>query len=267
MDNELIVSIFLICVILLSIDIFRRVIGELFRIQRQQKVAKEMRRLRKPVQPWVTILLYGDTSKTEITEKSLRKNRYHNYDTVLIGPRARTYQTAYRKSKRGKIIIPLPMGIEVDPNFIKRTVAMKEDRRSWKVEVEQSIREATGLTEIVTRLQKILWGRPIKIEAFISADLKKKKIQNPHTILPVITGVLAQLISIGLIVAGISFSDLTVLWYAWVLVSAYLFILVWFSNGIKISERLSLSMAIPSALFLIPVTSSIEGFFQLSSRK
>lgn len=267
MDDELIVSIFLVCMILLSVDIFRRIFTEIFRIQNQQENTKVMRRLRKPTQPWVTVLLYGDSSKLEMTMKALRKSRYHNYDYVVVGPRARTYQTAYRKSKRGKIVIALPMGVQVDPNFIKRTVAMKQDRRTWKVEVEQPVYEANSFVEIITRIQAILWRRPVKVEAFIAADLRKKVIQKRNSVLPLLSAVITQTIGIGLIIAGIIYADLTVLWYAWILVSSYILILIWFHYNVRLSERFSLSLAVPSALFLIPVASAVQGISQLSTRK
>lgn len=251
----------------LSADIFRRIFSEIFHIQRQQKARKIMRQLRKPVQPWVTILLYGESDGLETTLRSLRKSHYHNYDIVTVGHRAQTYQTAYRKSKRGKIVIPLEAGVEVDPAFIKRAVAMKDGERSWKVEIKVSLLEVDSFNKVITCLQKILWKQSRRVEVFIAAELKKKKINRRSSVLPKLTPVLTQVIAIGLIVAGVTAADLLVLWYAWILVSAYTLTLVWLSSDVRMAQRASLSLAVPSALFLVPVASIIEGIFQLSTRK
>ncbi|MGH7218504.1 MAG: hypothetical protein ACREGE_03640, partial [Candidatus Microsaccharimonas sp.] len=66
--------------------------------------------------------------------------------------------------------------------------------------------------------------------------------------------------------------------YSWLLLSAYLLVLIWLASPARLGydvrlgrvavyRKLQLSFAVPSALFLVPVASCIGGIFQLSTRK
>lgn len=256
-------------IVLVSADSMRRALSELARIRYEQKLRPVLRRLRKPVQPWVTVIIYRASTSDELekTLTSLRYSRYHAYDVVVVGPRAKTYQTAYRKSKRGKIIVCLPAGQTVDPGFIKRAVAMQQGRRTWRVALNEPVRQAEGLVGIVMQLRAIIWGKPALVDVCTSAALRNKRIEPTGFSLAHYSAELTQATVVAASVTAVIIEGWDALWYIWLLVSVYLFMLVWIRYDVVRKARLRVSFAIPSALFLLPVASVIQGVFQLYSRK
>lgn len=270
MHSEGLAIILLGFVILASADIMRRAAGQIIRMRRFVQLRTTMRHLRRPVQPWVTVIIYGkrDDAHYDASFRSVRRNRYHAYDIVTVGPRAKTYQTAYRKSKRGKLVIYLPAGQVIDRNLIKRAVALHITQREWRVAVEPLPTRVYGLLGILQELRDMIWGRPMVVEASISAALRYKKIPDSHAVysqkvIPAAHHVIAVL----LIAIAVWYEGLDVLWYIWVIVTAYLLVLIWLRYETTPSERWKLSFVVPSALFLLPVSSIIMDLFQLFTRK
>lgn len=270
MRSEGLAIILLGLVILASADIMRRAAGQIIRMRRLVQLRATMRRLRRPVQPWVTVIIYGkrDNAQYEASLRSVRRNRYHAYDIVTVGPRAKTYQTAYRKSQRGKLVIYLPAGCVVDRNFIKRAVALRTTQCEWRVAIELLPARVYGLLGILQELRDTVWARPMVVEASISAALRYKKIPDSRAVYSqkVVSNTL-HVIAVLLIAIAVWYEGSDALWYIWVIVTIYLLILIWLRYETTPSERWKLSFVVPSALFLLPVSSIIVAFFQLFTRK
>jgi len=269
MHNTVIVMVLLVLIILASVDVMRRAVLQVIQTQRQRRIQASVRRLRRPVQPWVTVIVYGNSidEEREATLRSLQRSRYYSYDVVFVGPRARTYQTAYRKSKRGKIVIYLQAGCVVDPSLIKRAVALSQNKREWRVSVLLKPAKITGFMGIIHQLQHVLWGRPIVVGACSAAALRQKKIPARRARPPRLIPAAMQIIMGVIIITAVTYEGLSALWYGWLIVSSYLLLLIWLHYEMNRAQRWKLSFAAPSALFLLPVSSIIEGSLQLYARK
>lgn len=270
MRSEGLAMVLLVLVMIASLDIMRRSVGQVIQTRHIARVRAAMRRLRRPVQPWVTVIIYGkkDEASYAATLRSLKRSHYYAYDIVTVGPRARFYQTAYRKSQRGKLVLCLPSGCVVDRNLIKRAVALHEGRREWQVAVEPQPIRAIGLTAMIRELGNMVWGRHIVVEACVAAALRHKEVpmMNSFTVQKTVPA-LIQIVAVGLSAAAVWAEGLDALWYIWLLVSVYLLALIWLQYETIATERWKVSFLVPSALFLLPVSSIIVASLQLFARK
>jgi len=269
MHNTWIAIVLLGLIILASVDVMRRAVLQVIQMRHQHHLKAIMRRLRRAAQPWVTVIVYGNGTEREreATLRSLRRSRYYAYDVVFVGPRAKTYQTAYRKSKRGKIVICIQAGCVVDPSFIKRAVALRQGQREWVVSVLPKPVKITGFMGIIHQLQYVLWGRPIVSKACNAAALRQKKVPISHARLSRLVPEAMQILLVGMIASAVIYEGFRALWYGWLIVCSYLLVLIWLHYGMNQAQRWKLSFAVPSALFVLPVSSIIEGSLQLYTRK
>ncbi|MGH7218690.1 MAG: hypothetical protein ACREGE_04590, partial [Candidatus Microsaccharimonas sp.] len=191
MSDEWLLAIGFGGVLLLALDITRRAFMEMQRLEWEQRIKREMRRLRAPKQPWVTVLLYG---KDEIilgkTLRQIQRNRYARYDVTRVKKHtAAGYRTAYRKSKRGEIILCVQAGDEIDTQCIKRAVAIrtlqsnqhKQDKQSWRVPITSPTFFESGIRGIAQQLRFVLWRRPASVVlAFTRQGLRARtQVQAP----------------------------------------------------------------------------------------
>lgn len=270
MDNQWLVMALLVLVMLASLDIIRRSVGQVIQTRHIARLHAVMRRLRRPAQPWVTVIIYGkkDEAGYAATVRSLRRSRYYAYDVVTVGPRARTYQTAYRNSQRGKLVLCVPSGCVVDRHLIKRAVALREERREWQVAIEPQLVRAIGLVAMIRELGNMIWGRHIVVDACVAAALRHKEVpmMNGFSVqkaVPAIVQILAVIVS----VAVVWVEGLDALWYVWLLLSVYVLALIWLHYETVPAERWKMTFLVPSALFLLPVSSIIVASLQLFARK
>lgn len=173
MNSQLLLFIFLILAVLLSFDIIRRAIMTVFDEKNEQTVRVMMRRLRRPKQPHVTVLVYGrnNAEALERTVRQVQQNQYASFDIVAISDRStddtaqrlkkycagvkakgkgarvvflkrriissklKTYQAAYQKSEHGEIVVLLEAGDVVDRQFIKRAAVLQAGRKQRQIAV------------------------------------------------------------------------------------------------------------------------------------
>ncbi len=287
MNNEWILAALVVGALVLALDITRRAFMELQRLEYEQRIKKEMRRLRAPKLPWVTVLVYGeDGPRLSDTLRQVHRNRYAYFDVVRVKKdTAAGYRTAYRKSKRGEIIVCVRAGDAIDTQCIKRAVAVRSLQLArpgrvsevWKVSIPNAEGVANGIRGIAQQLSFALWApsapavfaytrQGLRMLARVKVPVKNGTLGLPVLVLFIVIIVATALLNTALFV------------YGWLLFSAYLFVLIWLSSPTRLSvaaqqsdvavrKKLQLSFAVPSALLLIPVARFIGGIFQLSARK
>lgn len=293
MTSELLLFVFFLLVILAAGDIMRRAFLTLRREQREKEVQRAMRKLRRPIQPQITVLIYAKnlTSAVEATLRSLQKNRYSAFDVVVVndvankqhykaprrldvallqrrvaGTKMDAYRAAYRKSRHGSIVMCLDAGISVDSQCIKRAAATAISTEKWRVEYEK-IYQGEGVRGVAASLSGLLWSRRSFVWAYTPSALRREhKNRATHETVWGSWLMWWEVALIGVVLASF-FVAPVFLWYAWLAFSGYLLALVWLKGGWSISQKLTHSFAVPSALFLLPVTSFIEANFQLGARK
>jgi hypothetical protein len=290
MTDQLLLFIFFLLVILAAGDIMRRAFLTLRKERREKEVQKEMRRLRRPNQPQVTVLIYAKhrADAIEATLHSLQKNRYNGLDVVVVndktnkqqykaparldvlflqrrvaGSKIDAYRAAYRKSRRGSVIVCLDGGVSVDPQYIKRAVATAADNQRWRVELTKE-HHSDGIRELVASLSELLWSHRSFAWVYTPSALRREK-KDPvaREVAWVLWWEAAMVLGV---LAGFVLGS-SLLWYVWLAFSGYLLALVWLKGNLSVSQKLIHSFAVPPALFLLPVTSFIEASFQLGTRK
>lgn len=293
MTNEALLFIFFLLVILAAGDIMRRAVLTLRREQRQKAIQGVMRKLRRPLLSQVSVLVYAKngTDAVKTTLRSLQKNHYGAFDVVVVndktnkqrhkvpkrldvaflqrrvaGSKIDAYRAAYRKSRRGSIVVCLDAGAEVDPQFIKRAAATISAHGRWRVEYEKT-QDGEGIRGIVTSLSGVLWSRHSFVWAYTPRALRHEQANRSLRETSWTAWVLWwEIALVGVIFASFIIGP-SLLWYAWLVFSGYLLGIIWLKGGWSASQKLTHSFAVPSALFLLPVTSFIEAFFQLEARK
>jgi hypothetical protein len=238
----------------------------------------------------VTVLVYAknNTDAVEATLRSLLKNRYSALDVVVVNDKANrqrykapkrldvaflqrrivgskmdAYRAAYRKSHHGSIVVCVDAGMTVDSHFIKRaavTTAVHERRRI------ECLKEyhGEGMRGLVASLSTLLWNRRIFVWTYTPSALRREK---KDSVARGAAWLLRWEAVLVLVVLASFVLSSTLLWYVWLVFSGYLLALVWLKGGLSVSQKLMHSFAVPSALFLLPVTSFIEASFQLGTRK
>ncbi len=289
--NEIITAVFLVLVTAMLVLVMALIIMNLYEIFEEPDVQKRMRRLRKSSQPRVTVLLYARDNEETIQASlgSLVQSNYHNYDVIVVNDRSQdstarlvrkfikahpkvpitlvnrqkrqtakaTLQAGYKKSKQGEVVISLRSGIDLSPDFIKRAVATKGDKERITIRLNDPVSTST-LSGITRTLNNLLW-----------LQTKHVSVSNPNNITPtkleVRLDVLTVLLFLGILCVSILTQETIIIWYSWIIVTSYLFAVIWLnSEGLRTKIKLSFSAI--SALFLLPVSSLLKGISQFRTR-
>lgn len=268
MNSEFIIFIFLIAAVFFAVDIIRRSVNVFLIIGHKDATEKQMRQLAKAKQPHVTVLVYGNKNSraTEDTIKSVRRSKYFAYDVAIAYtnlPITRSYRAAYRRSRRGSIVVCLQAGEQIDPLFLKRAVLSRNEAARWWV-VTRKEYQSQGIVGIASELQQALWGDTYSIEVCASSALRKS-----DPLIRRIRGV--PLIVVGLLTGGtilaVLYGGIHALWYAWLLFTSYLFLVILLQESHTFNNRWRVILATPSAFFFMPIASFFEGIFQVGTRK
>lgn len=261
--SELLVNIFLSIALLALLAVIVLIFLHVSRIFNEPNIQKRMRKLRKPVQPWVTVLLYARNDQEGVSSslKALLRSHYHNFDIVIVNDYSQDTKAAlkkgYRKSEKGKIVISLQAGTVVPPSFIKRAVSMKGERKRLTIRISDPVR-MTSLTEIFESLNNSLWQRAYKVH-----------ISDATTILPPKTtlqlDLLFAVLFAGIVLLSVIINEPIVLWYSWIIFTGYLLAIIWLKED-RVRTKIQLSFSAFSALFFLPVTSVAVRLSQLYSR-
>ncbi|MGV9001382.1 MAG: hypothetical protein ACOH18_00275 [Candidatus Saccharimonadaceae bacterium] len=300
MSSQWILFISLVVAIILAIDIMRRGIASIITTKNEQKMLKEIRQLRRSKQPWVTVLVYGNNQSMELerTVRKIRQGRYSNYDIVavsdysgsdtamrmkryidktnhkvevqflqrrVIGTKMDAYRAAYRKSRRGKIIVCLSAGDEPSKLLLKRAVILQRSQHQWQLPV-QGVNEVYGLIAVVKALRSLFWRDVLTAQVYTPRNIRRS-LAPSHHLSPFLASMLVQVVLVSVITLGVLYAGPIALWYAWVLFSLYLLALVWVESEASVSEKWKFSFSVPAALFLMPVVGVVEGATKLRIRK
>lgn len=268
MNEMLFQFMILIAVIFLSVDIIRRAALAYFAPNRAKLLRTQMRLLTKKTQPRVTVLIYGraDSYDMKATWRTVRASNYTAYDIVAaFSTKSATdaYRSAYRKSKKGEIVICLEEGETIDCTFIKRAVLLRNDTGRWWV-ASGVVPQDDGLVGIAYLLQSVLWGDSKTIEVCTASALRRTP--------PVIRRVRGvPYFFAGLMVAAavlaVMYAGLSTLWYIWLLLTIYFLAVIWMTTGLSLSHRLWATYAAPSAFFFVPLTSLFEVISRLGVKQ
>lgn len=258
----------MIAAVFLGADIIRRALRILIDDKKDTAMQSALKQLTKKVQPTITILVYGQKGdgKTEATVRSVRASQYAYFDVVVAYthlPPTRSYRAAYRRSKRGEIVVCLKAGEQLDPVFLKRAVLAQYNRSRWWVTVRQPA-DVGGVTGVAKELQAALWGDTTSIEVCTRRALLTSQPLVRRA--PNVSIVVALLLIAGACLAS-AYVGLQALWYIWLLFTLYLFMVLWLESRSPFAQTLKTSLGVPSALFFVPVSSLVEGIFQLATRK
>jgi len=261
--TEQITIIFLFIALFILIGIVILICRYAYQIVNEPKIQKRIRRLRKPVQPWVTVLIYSQPTDTDsqASVKALLKSYYHNFDIVIVKDSSRNAAKAlkkgYQKSQKGTVVISLQAGTIVSPWFLKRAVALKGERKKLHLRISETA-SVKSFAEIILSLESMFWHRAYNVQISDAKNITpvRKKIHIEWVML---------FIFISVIVTSFTSQEPSIIWYSWLLVTGYLFAIIWLS-GEKEKTKFQLSFSAISALFLLPVASIIMRFSQLHSR-
>ncbi len=273
------------------------------RINREVRIATAMRRLRGTSQPHVTVLLHAYNESITLTQilYVLKNTKYRMFDVVVIDdasmdkssetvrefmkkyPKApiqllrrrkkttvdQALKAGYRKSQRGQIVLTLSPDLPIDTSFIKRAVASQEGRAKWRVAVRRRLSSTLRISDIGAFLNDYFWQQEPQGFAYEAATFKRSTptLIGPSEQLRVARNIVAITLLAAVLLAAFLAVGVQVLWYSWVIITAYGLTAVWLRYGAPLRDRLVLSLSIPLALFLIPATSMVRGFSQLTSRK
>lgn len=293
MSSEGFLLVFFVLVVLAAIDIVRRAVFAILRERRQRKLQEAIRRLRRPSQPHVSVLVYAhkSTDAVEATLDSLRRSQYGAFDVVVVngvlnkkeyssqtrldvallqrritGSRMDAYRAAYRKSRHGKVVLCVNAGDILDPLCVKRAVIALDNHEQGRIPVEREMKHK-GVSGVASLLRGLLQDSPLFVRAYRRRALRHAK--NTGRINKFLWGLVRvswEVTLVGVVVASFVLGPL-MLWYVWIVFSAYLLALIWLKGEWRISQKLAPSFAVPSALFLLPIASFVEAAFQLGARK
>jgi len=261
--SELIELIFLFLALFTLAGIVTLIFIHLYQIIKEPSIQKRMRQLRKPVQPWVTVLLYSrkDSNLTAGTLRSLLRSYYHNFDIVIVNDFSNDATNAlkkgYAKSLKGEIVISLQAGVVVPRAFLKRAVVLKRQRDHITVRVSEPLRFGS-LGEIFQSLSSLVRQKTHKV-----------RIGNSKNILAVNNSIrldiLADIFFVIVIGASFVYQEPSIIWYSWLIFTGYLFASIWLREE-KVRSKIKLSFSAFSALFILPVASVFGRLSQRYSR-
>ena len=261
--SELISVIFLWMALLSLLVIIGLIFIHSYQIFAEPDIQKRMRKLRKPVQPWVTVLVYARNNETGTRNslKALLRSQYHNFDVVIVkdysGNIVEALKKGYQKSQHGKVVISLQAGVIAPPSFIKRAVAMKGERRQISLRVTKPML-TSSLVQIVHSLSDSLWQRGSRVRVSGAKNIVSPK--NMPRVDFLITALFVGIVSLSLVT-----NELIIVWYSWLIFTSFLLSTIWL-NEEKIMIKIQLSFSAISAFFLLPVASLAVWRSQFSSR-
>lgn len=301
-ETALIIS-FLIGLLIVAAGAIVLSVLQIRRIAFEEVLKRRMRRLRGTLQPTVTVLVYARQrgNEVEATLQALRKNRYRNVDIVVVDDastdetaavvkafsarypkvaiqllRRRTLttvsaalQAGYRKSQRGSLVLVVSAGMIVPTSHIKRAVASCRSRAAWRVPLDTRLDAQLDLVTIGHFLKMNYWqggnaSSLYEARYFMQAETHDIMMDDGWALARAIVGSVALVTLLAWAMMSFGF---IVLWYVWMLVTAYGLVAVWLRYGQAIRDRLVLTFTLPLALFLIPLTSIMRGISQLPVRK
>ena len=270
MSSEWATFIFLLLVIIATLDIIRRAFMTMRWDRQARRDQKAMRRLKHAKKPWVTVLIYADgrDDALKTTLQSVRRSSYEHFDSIVVeatGVKKRAaYKAAYRNSKKGKVVVLLTAGERIDRSALKRAVATRHGRARWRVSVQSQQQGRPGIIGLVTQLQVLIWHPKVTVEACTPQALRAGNVR-PTLGVREDMAVLASL-ALGFAVLLSAYAGGILVWYVWLVFSGYVIALILLQGG-AFAHTGKLFASIPSALFLIPITAFFKEISQLSTRK
>jgi len=261
--SELLGIVFLCIALGVLIYILTLLISHLYQIFEEPNVQKKMRKLRKPVQPWVTVLLYsqGKEEDEKASLKALLQSYYHNFDIVVVKDYSKNVKVAlkkaYKNSQKGEVVISLQAGVIVPPSFIKRAVVLKGERQSFDLRVNEPVL-SHSLSGIIQTLDTLFWRRGYRARVSnVNTIFALKKFHSLN--------IFSILLFVAIMVVGVAVNDSIVVWYSWLIATCYLFAVIWLREE-KVKVKLQLSFSALSAIFLMPVASFVVRLSQFRTR-
>lgn len=261
--SELLVNIFLSIALLTLIAVLVLVFTHLYQIFEEPNIQKRMRKLRKPMQPWVTVLLYARNNEAGVkaSVKALLRSQYHNFDIVIVndylGDTKKALRIGYKESKKGEVVVSLQAGATVPRSFIKQSVATKGKRKQVTMRISAPTL-MNSLTDVFQSLNNLLWQRTHKVHVSDADTILLAK--NTHHYDFLIT-----VLFIGIVLLSLIIKEPIILWYSWLIVTSYLLATIWLKED-RVRNKLQLSFSAFSALFFIPVNIVATLLSQLYSR-
>jgi cellulose synthase/poly-beta-1,6-N-acetylglucosamine synthase-like glycosyltransferase len=289
--SEVLGTLFLFFALATLLAIIVLICVHLYQIFEEPAIQKRMRQLRKPVQPWVTVLLYARNNEASIEAslKALLRSHYHHYDIVVVDDcsrdgtflrvrnfitihpespvnylHRRVHQTTrdalkagYRKSKKGKVVISLQADTLVSPSFLKRAVAIKQQRMQLTMRVSEPV-STDSLSGIIQTLKNLVWHHMYQVQVSDAKNINAVKRQIQFDFLGVF-------ILAAIILTSLAIHEAIIFWYSWLIVTSYVWAVIWL-NEEKIRIKLRLTFSALSALFLLPVASIVMVFSQVRTR-
>lgn len=269
-------------------------------IEREARAMRDMPLLQGAAQPTVTILVYlrNNGAKLEAALAALQGVAYQKLDIVLIDDAStdgtlsimkrlaqqkntlpvatiarrkltsftQAVQAGYAKSKKGDIAMIMTPDVIVTPDAIMRAVARKQGRAVWRSEVAMPLDATVSLSGIARTLDAAVWHQT---PALLCAEKRSLHLVIPEPLiaLPETRAIIGSILFVGVVWATLTAWGIEALWYVWIIVTLYGLVVVWLQYGVSIRDRLVMSYAMPSLLFLLPASHVVRGAFQLISRK
>lgn len=289
--SEILMTIFLVLVTAMLVLVMVLIIMNLYEIFEEPAIQKRMRALRVTSQPWVTVLLYARDNETTIQDSlaSIIRTNYTRYDIVVVNDRSKDHtamrvkdfikkhpkasivlvnrrkrdtakvalEAGYKKSKHGEVVISLRCGVAMQPDFLKRAVATKAGNELVTFRINTPSK-TTSLTDIIQAFHKFIWLQPRNVIVSDADNITPTKLEVRLDILTVVLFLI-------IICVSILTQETIIIWYSWVIVTSYLFAVIWLNNEGLIT-KMKLSFSAVSALFLLPISSLLQGISQFRSR-
>lgn len=255
--------VFLFIALFTLLGIIVLIISLLYEIFEEPNIQKQMRKVRKPVQPWVTVLLYSHNNENLIGSslKALLRSHYHNFDIVVVNDYSNDSKNAlkkgYSKSLKGEIVLSIHAGVIVPASFIKRAVAIKGNRKQLTMRISAQLNTSSFIA-LAESLSSLVWQRAHKVKVCDSKNIATIKMPGRFDYLFV-------LLFAVIIVTSLVMHEPIIVWYSWLIVTGYLFAIIWLKDE-KIKTKRALTFSAFSAFFILPATSVVMFFYQLSSR-
>lgn len=301
-EQELMFSV-LIGIITASVMVIILSFVQWYRVRSDEIITTRMRHLRGKRQPTVTVLVYvrNQAIYIERTLRSLRNNRYHAFDAVVVNDASedntskivkqfcvqfpdapiqvlrrqkvttmsQALRAGYRKSKKGSIVITITPDQLINEQFIKRTVAQQTTTGRWQVRLKRTFGGKVYLSDLGERLEQYLWHQESRARAYTSSVFLKKHTNPTAGIRNEVDtiGALSVLTALLCITVPIATFGTQALWYVWIIAVAYSITVVWMRFDEHPRDKSVVTFALPLAIFLVPITSIMRGIFQPSVRK
>jgi len=261
--SELLTFVFLFAALTVLVYILILLFVHLYQIFEEPNIQRKIRKLRKPVQPWVTVLLYshGDQDAIDASVKALLQSHYHNFDIVVVKDFSRDAKKAlkkgYEKSQKGEVVITLQAGTIASRSLIKRAVVLKGQRLQFALRMNEPV-FVNSFTGILQTLDDLFWQRASKAQVSDAKNISVCKTSKRFNFA-------LLFIFVAIAVASVMVNDSIVLWYGWLIITGYLLAVIWLREE-KVKIKLQLSFSAFSALFMLPVASIAMKLSQFRTR-